>query len=62
MTHAVARARVATHANQSVRAICRTPEGSSSRLLGLLAYEVKPTIALTLLQLEKLRWHHRRNF
>ena len=30
----------------------RTRESSSSRLLGLLAYEVKPTIALTMLELE----------
>ena len=51
-TRAIASARVATRANQSARAVCRTPESSSSRLLGLLTYEVKPTIALTLLQLE----------
>ena len=37
---------------QSVRAVCRTPKSSSSRLLGLLPYEVKPAIALTLLELE----------
>ena len=50
--HAIAHKRVGTRANQSARADGRTPETSSSRLLGLLAYEVKPTIPLTLLQLE----------
>ena len=50
LTHAIAR--VGTRADQTARTICRTRESSSSRLLGLFAYEVKPTTALTLLESE----------
>ena len=52
LTRAIARARIRTRAKQTARAICRICERLSSRLLGPLAYEVKPTISLTLLELE----------
>ena len=50
LTHVIAC--TGTHANQTVHALCHMCKRSSSCVLGLLAYEVKLTIALTLLELE----------
>ena len=47
LTRTIARARVGTRANRTAHATCRTRIRSSLCLLGLLAYEVKQTIAPT---------------